>query len=119
MAYKRDGRIYTDKGQPTYPAPAPSNLEEELLGILNGLVAPFGIADSSRVGQALSQLKQLILKDVLELVGPDKDLTIKDIFGDDPRNNIGGGEMEAMHNQNSGRRKLRIELRQSARKRYQ
>lgn len=28
MAYKRDGRIYTDKGQPTYPAPAPSNLEE-------------------------------------------------------------------------------------------
>lgn len=64
---------------------------------------------TEELAEASAKLQELINS----IIGEDKDLTIKDIFGDDSRNNIGSAEIEAMHHQNSARRKLRAEQRQA------
>lgn len=82
--------------------PAPSSLEEKMVKYLDGYKV--GFYDKT---QAKSQLKQLILKDFLEMIGADE------------KPNYADNTTLAQQTWFEGRNALRAELRQSARKRYQ
>lgn len=84
----------------------PDQLREE--------IASMFIEDGEHFEKTLDAIMSRIAEHDRYVIGEDKDLTIKDIFGDDPRNNIGGQEIEARNHMNSARRKLRIEQKKRA-----